>query len=75
MEYPTAVADPAKILEDPLIKDNKVLVWQMASADTPVNLFDASTWPDGIDFNPLLDVVHHTIAPHMCQNQRIESYV
>ena len=28
MEYLTAVADPAKILEDPLIKDNKVLLWQ-----------------------------------------------
>ena len=75
MEYLTAVANPAKIIEDPLIKDNKVLLWQMASADVPVNIFDASTWPDRINCNPLLTVVHHVIAPDMCQNQRNESYV
>ena len=47
----------------------------MESADTPVDLFDASTWPNGIDSTPLCDIVHALIAPHMCQNQRIESYV
>lgn len=40
-----------------------------------VNLFDEPTWPNGTHFTPLLDMVHDTIAPHMCQNQLIESYV
>ena len=75
MEYLTAVADPKNILEDPLIQNNRELLWQMASAVNPVNLFDKSTWPDSVDFNPLLDVVHNVIDPHMCQTQWIESYV
>ena len=46
----------------------------MAAADPPVDLFDATTW-SSVDYKPLCDMVHAVIAPHMCQNQRIESYV
>ena len=75
LEYLTEKADTEKILSDPLIKDNNDLLWQMAAADQPVNLFDSTTWPSGVDFEPLCDMIHVMIAPHMCQNQRIESYV
>ena len=77
MEYLTEKASKhtEKILADPLIKDNKDLLWQMAAANQPVDLFDATTWPSGVDFEPLCDMIHAMIAPHMCQNQRIESYV
>ena len=46
----------------------------MASDEIPVNLFDLSTWPRGVDFNPLCGMIHEMIAPHMSQNQQIESY-
>ena len=68
LDYLTEKADPKKILEDPLIKSNKNLLWQMASTEAPVNLYDSSTWPTGADFTPIVDVVHATIVPHMCQN-------
>ena len=75
LEYLTENVDPMKVLNDPLIKDNKELLWQMAAADPPVDLFDPTTWSSEVDYKPLCDVIHAYIAPHMCQNQRIESYV
>ena len=60
--------DPKKVLNDPLIKDHKNLLWQMAAADPPVDLFDATTWSN-VDYKPLYDMVHAVIAPRMCQNQ------
>ena len=46
----------------------------MATSDLPVDIFDKKTWV-GQDFTPLLNIAHEQIAPHMAQNQRIESYV
>ena len=43
MEYLIAVADSKKILEDPIIKNNRELLWKMVSADRLVNIFDELT--------------------------------
>jgi hypothetical protein len=75
MEHLTAIAYPKKILEDPIIKNNKKLLCKMVSANWPVNLFDESTWPDELNFTLLVCVVHNVITPTLCQNQRITSYI
>ena len=74
LDYLMGAAEPKKILAGPLIRNHKDLWWKATSAAAPVDLFDASTWPNRIDFTPLCDIVHALIATHMCQNQRIESY-
>ena len=77
LEYLTENADPMEILEDPLIKNNQTLLWQMAAADTPVDLFERGerkTW-NGVNYSPMVKVVHEEIAPHMSQCQRVESHV
>ena len=43
LQYLTERLDTKKILVDPLIRNNKDLLWQMASAEVPVNPFDSST--------------------------------
>ena len=71
LEYITERVDPKKVLNDPLISDNKALLWQMAAADPPVDVFDPTTW-SSVDYKPLCDMIHTHIVPHMCQNQRKE---
>jgi hypothetical protein len=75
MEYLTAVADLQQILELPIIKENKDLLWKMATSNQPVNCVDDSTWFYGIVFSSLVGVVRNVITPHMCQHQQLESYV
>ena len=52
MRYPTANADPFLILEDPMIKMETDLLWRLGAAESPIDLFDKTTWGDG-DFTPL----------------------
>ena len=54
LAYITADAEAEKILDDPLIKNNKELLLKMAYSDTPVNLFDQATWDD-VDYSPLFN--------------------
>ena len=46
----------------------------MASADVVVDLFDTLTW-NGSDYEPLLDLVHKIIVPHVLHQQRCENHV
>jgi hypothetical protein len=46
----------------------------MAEATNVVDIYDSSTW-DGIDFEPILDIVHRQIEPHANHQQRTESGV
>ena len=45
------------MLKDTLISNHKALKPKMAFVDEVMNLVDGSTW-DGIDYEPLLDLVH-----------------
>jgi hypothetical protein len=44
----------------------------MAEASNVVDIYDWSTW-GGVDFEPVLDIVHQQIAPHANHQQRRES--
>jgi len=46
----------------------------MASAEKIVDLFNASTWC-GVDYNPLVNLVHRRIALHPIHHQRVENHV
>ena len=50
------------------------LLKKIAKATNVVDMYDSSTW-DGIDFEPVLDIVHRQIAPHANHQQRTESGV
>ncbi len=77
MEYLTEGVDPIEMLQIPLIKDNKDLLWMMAFAqpDATVDIFDAETWTVGHDFEPVLNEVHKRVAPHCCHGQGVENHV
>ena len=68
MDYLTEEADPKKILDDPIIKNNKNMLWKIARADEPVDLFDCNTWPTGIDFKPLVDDTQHDFSAHVSKS-------
>ena len=61
--YPTA--NPEAIIKDPIISDNKDLLWEMAEEDPlQFDLFDKSTWQGVVDYTPIIDLVHKRIAIH-----------
>ena len=72
--YLTGPIDPHEILNDQLIVKCKDLWWQMASAEKIVDLFNASTWC-GVDYNPLVNLVHRQIALHPIHQQLVENHV
>ena len=74
MRYLTANADPFTILEDPMIKMETDLLWRLGAAESPIDLFDKTTWGDG-DFTPLQNIVHTIIAIQPTQNQQVENHV
>ena len=81
MEYLTELADPEvmladpkAMLADPLVSREKELLMTYAFAAKEVDLFDQSTW-DGVDYEPLVDLVHELIVPHAVHQQLAESYV
>ena len=51
MGYLLDGADAQAMLNDPLIKDNKELLWTMAAGDEVVNMFNRKTWA-GEDYTP-----------------------
>ena len=55
------------ILEDPMTKMETDLPWKLGAAESPVNLFDKTTWGDG-DFTPLQKIVHTIIIIQPTQN-------
>ena len=68
------LADPKAMLADPLVSREKELWMTYAFAAKEVDLFDQSTW-DGVDYEPLVDLVHELIVPHAVHQQLAESYV
>ena len=74
LEDLTSITDPLEILKDPLIVELKDLWWQMASADTTVDLYNNSNWCD-VNDDPLVIVIHHMIAIHSIHQQRLENHV
>jgi hypothetical protein len=77
LEYLTEGVDPFELLQIPLIRDNKDLLWQMAlqTSDTTVDIFDSETWSEGRNFEPVLNVVHKRVAAHCCHGQGVENHV
>ena len=72
--YPTA--NPEAIMKDPIIGDNKDLLWEMAEEDPlQFDLFDKSTWQGVVDYTPIIDLVHKQIAIHPVHQQRCELHV
>ena len=63
MKYLMETVNPSEMLKDSLILDFKELWWKMAFADIVVDLFETSTW-EGVDYAPLLNIIHAKIAPH-----------
>ena len=51
MRYLTRNADPIKILDDPLKKIERDLLWKLGSARSPIDIFDKETW-GGVDYTP-----------------------
>ncbi len=62
------------MLKDELIASKMDLWWKMGFAEKTVDLFEKLTW-DGVDYGELVDLVHHRIAPHVINQQRIENHV
>jgi len=57
MAFLTAGADPSTMREDPIIQKEWPLLKEMAEATNVVDIYDPLTW-NGIDFEPVLDIVH-----------------
>ena len=67
--------DAFKMGEDPIIQMNEKLWEEYAASGPEVDLFKKSTWPDGADFEQLLDIVHGMIAIHPLHQQLCENHV
>ena len=76
LEYLTEGVSPFELLQIPLIRDNKDLLWKMAlsPSDATVDIFDAETWKE-CNFEPVLNEVHKRVAPHCCHGQGVENHV
>ena len=77
MEQLTGNANPIEMLDDELFKlmqGPDELIWKLAVADTPVNIYYKKTWGDD-NYSHLLKIVQATILPHMSQNQLIENHI
>ena len=61
MAFLTAGADPFAMREDHIIKKEWPLLKKMTEATNVVDIYDSSTW-DGIDFEPILDIVYQFIG-------------
>ena len=73
-QYITEIADVNEMLADPLIVCQWDLWMKMAFAEEVVYLFDEESWA-GVDYAPLVDLVHQRIATHPLHQQRCENYV
>ena len=63
-------------MKDPIIGDNKDLLWEMAEEDPlKFDLFDKSTWQGVVDYAPIIDLVHKQIVIHPVHQQRCELHV
>ncbi len=74
MRYLTGKANVSEILKDPLIQKEKDLLFQTLEAPEVVDFFDEGTW-DGVDYGPIVDLIHEYIVPHASNQQRIEGFV
>jgi len=74
LEYLTSIVEPLEILKDPLIVESKDLWCRMGSVDVTIDLFDRSTWCN-VDYEALVDFVHHLIALHPIHQQRVENHI
>ena len=69
-------ADPKKIIEHPIIAENKDLLWKMAEENkTTFDLWDRTTWSSGSDYATIIDVVHKRIAIQFVHQQQCELHV
>ena len=74
LEYITDVADLDKALSDPFVSENDELLWEMAEAETPVDIHDETTW-NGIDYTPIAELIHQVAGAASSQGQMIENHV
>ncbi|KAK1733485.1 hypothetical protein QTG54_015773 [Skeletonema marinoi] len=77
MNYLTADADPAAIMQSDFVKSHWDLIEEMGTfeyIEDTISLFDDTTWGH-VDFEPLLEAVWNEIAIHACHQQRCENYV
>ena len=74
LDYLTADADRAHILERPFVKKYWTHILEMATAEETVDLFDKDTWGDH-DYSPLRKAVLSEICIHSIHQQRCENYV
>jgi len=69
-------ADPKKIIEHPIIAENKDLLWKMAEENkTKFDLWDPSTWSNGSDYASIQDVVYKRISIQFVHQQQCELHV
>ena len=68
MEYLTKDADANDMLRDPLVVCQWDLWMNMVFAEDVVDLFDNDSW-EGVDYTPLVDLVHQRIATHPLHQQ------
>ena len=52
VEYISKNANLEKAVSDPLYFENEDLLRKMAEAETPVNVYDETTW-NGVDYTPI----------------------
>ena len=68
-------ADAYKMIDDVLIAEPvQPLVWKIAQAEEPIDLFDNSTWGE-VDFQPLRRRLVTNIALAFANNQTAENHV
>ena len=74
IEYISENANLEKAVSDPLFSENEDLLRKMAEAETPVNVYDETTW-NGVDYTPIADIIHKVAGAASSQGQMIESHV
>ena len=72
VEYISENANLEKAVSDPLFSENEDLLRKMAEAETPVNVYDETTW-NGVDYTPIADIIHKAAGAALSQGQMIES--
>ena len=75
MQYITAEADRAEILEDKFVRTNWELIRELAEQDVPINLIDLMTLKVEGHWHPLATAIWREIFVHSNHQQRCENYV
>ena len=75
MMFLTANADPFVLKDDHIIRSIWPALQKMARSNQVIDIYDKTTWGNDESYETVLNVVHRRIAPHLNQQQRVESGV